>query len=165
MPKLISKSPEFEGMVFELTNAVVSVGRNDSNEIQLSHPSVSSKHAELRKMEGDYQLVDLGSTNGTRLNDEKITEVNLRKGDVVMFGNVIFSYDSEIEIEAEPLPQGETRVDLTSSSGAARPTEFRNLAPIKKVNKDSSGFPLPVLLSVLFALAGLGYLAYALFLG
>ncbi len=165
MPKLISKSPEFEGKVFELSNDVVTVGRTDANEIEISHPSISSNHAELRKEGGDYKLVDLGSTNGSRVNDEKITEANLRKGDIVMIGNILFAYDSEVEVEAAPLPDGETRVDLTSSSGAGRPTEFKNLAPMKKAKKGGSGFPLPVLLAVLVALGGVGYLAFVVFLG
>ncbi len=165
MPKLISKSPEFEGQIFELTSEVVTVGRAEDNEIQISHPSISSNHAELRQNGGDYQLVDLGSTNGSRVNDEKTTEALLRKGDVVMLGNILFSYESEVEVEAAPLPDAATRVDLTSSSGAGRPTEFKNLAPIKKAKKSGGGFPLPVLLAVLVALGGVGFLVYKVFLG
>lgn len=165
MPKLISKSPEFEGKTFKLDNDLITIGRNDSNDIEVSHPSISSKHAELRKEGGDYKLVDLGSTNGSRVNDEKITEANLRKGDVVMLGNILFAYDSEVEVEAAPLPDGATRVDLTSSSGAGRPTEFKNLAPMKKAKKGGNAFPVPILLATLIALAGVGYLAYVVFLG
>jgi pSer/pThr/pTyr-binding forkhead associated (FHA) protein len=165
MPKLISKSPEFEGKVFDLSGDVVTVGRSDDNQIQITHPSISSNHAELRESSGDYQLVDLGSTNGSRVNDEKTEEAVLRNGDVVMLGNILFSYESEVTIEAAPLPDAETRVDLTASSGAGRPTEFKNLAPIKKVKNSGGGFPLPILLALLFALAGVGYLAYVVFLG
>jgi len=165
MPQLISKSPEFDGKVFELTNDVITVGRAETNEVEVSHPSISSRHAELRKEGGDYKLVDLGSTNGTRVNDEKISEVGLRKGDVIMLGNILFSYDSEVEVEAAPLPDGGTRVNLASSSGAGRPTESKNLAPMKKAKKRENAFPVPILLAVLVAFAGVGYLAYAVFLG
>jgi len=164
MPKIISKSPEFADQVFELSGDVLTVGRSDSNQIQITHPSISSNHAEFRNEGGDYRLVDLGSTNGSRVNDEKIEESMLRNGDVIMLGNILFSYESEVSVDAPPLPEAETRVDLGGSSGGPRPTEFKNLAPIKKAKRDGSSFPLPILLGVLVAMGGVGFLVYSVFL-
>mgnify|MGYP001111563137 CR=1 FL=1 len=164
MPKIVSKSPEFADQVFELTGDVVPVGRSDDMQIQITHPSISSNHAEFRNEGGDYRLVDLGSTNGSRVNDEKIDESMLRNGDVVMLGNILFAYESEVSVDAPPLPDAETKVDLAGSSGGPRPTEFKNLAPIKKTKGGGGGFPLPVLLALLVALGGVGFLAYSVFL-
>ncbi len=151
-------------MVFDLKELLITLGRSPDNQIQITHPSISSHHAEFRKESGDYRLVDLGSTNGSRVNDERTEDSMLRKGDVVMLGNILFSYDSEIEVEAPPLPEAEARVDLSSQSGSGRPADFKNLAPMKKAKRESVGFSPVILLAVLFALAGLGYLAYELFL-
>lgn len=164
MPRIISKSPEFADQVFELSGDVLSVGRADSNQIQITHPSISSNHAELRNEGGDYRLVDLGSTNGSRVNDEKIEETMLRNGDVVMLGNILLFYESEVSVDAPPLPDAETRVDLGGSSGGSRPTEFKNLAPIKKAKNDGSRFSLLIFLAFLVALGGVGFLVYSVFL-
>jgi len=163
MPRLHCKSPEFEGQVYELTESTVTVGRSDENHIQINHPSISSAHAEFRFEGGDYRLVDLNSTNGSRVNDEKTEEAILRNGDVLMLGNILFSYESEVAVEAAPLPDTESKVVLGSNS-AAPPSEFKNLAPIKKAKASDSGFPLLLVLGLILALGGVGYLAYAVFL-
>ncbi|MEM6821061.1 MAG: FHA domain-containing protein [Verrucomicrobiota bacterium] len=164
MPRIVSKSPEFADKVFDLTGDTVGVGRTDENPIAISHPSISSNHAEFRFEGGDYRLVDLGSTNGSRVNDEKISEVLLRNGDIVMLGNILFSYESEVVVEAPPLPEAEARVDLSGPIAGGRPAEFKNLAPLKKPKKSGGGIPILIILAVLIALGGLGFLSYQLFL-
>lgn len=163
MPRLIAKSPEFAGQEFELSEALISVGRVEGNMIQLSHPSVSSRHAELRLEGGDYRLVDHNSTNGTRVNDERVNEAKLRNQDVVMFGNIILTYASENALAAPPLPETSAKVELSGASGG-RPSGFSNLAPFPKVKAKSGGFPVIVLVGILVALGGAGFLAYKLFL-
>lgn len=166
MPKLTVKSPEFAGQVFDLNQPTLTIGRGESNTYQLAHPSVSSKHAELRQEGGDYKLVDLGSTNGTRVNDERITETILRNGDVVMFGNMILTYTSESQVAAAPLPTAENKVDLASAGApSGRPAEFKNLAPYPKPKSGGSGgFPILPAVAVLIALAGFGLLIFKAFL-
>jgi predicted component of type VI protein secretion system len=161
MPRLIAKSPEFAGQEFQLSEALISVGRVEGNSIQLSHPSVSSRHAELRLEGGDYHLVDHNSTNGTRVNDERVNEAHLRNQDVVMFGNIILTYISENAPAAPPPPQAGVRVELGASSGG-RPAGFSNLAPFPKPKPKSGGIPPLVLVSILIALGGVGFLAYKL---
>lgn len=163
MPRLIAKSPEFAGQEFELSEPLVSVGRVEENTIQLSHPSVSSRHAELRLEEGDYRLVDHNSTNGTRVNDERVNEAKLRNQDVVMFGNIILTYASENALAAPPLPETSAKV-VVSGTGGGRPPGFTNLAPFSKSKPKPGGFPTLVLVGVLVALGGAGFLAYKLFL-
>jgi predicted component of type VI protein secretion system len=163
MPRLIAKSPEFAGQEFELSEALISVGRVEGNAIQLSHPSVSSRHAELRLEGGDYRLVDHNSTNGTRVNDERISESKLRNQDVVMFGNIILAYVSENALAAPPLPEASAKLEV-GGAGGGRAVGFANLAPFPKAKPKSGGFPAVVLVGVLLALGGAGFLAYKLFL-
>lgn len=167
MPKLIVKSPEFAGQVVALDQSVVTIGRGEDNTFQLAHPSVSTRHAEFRAEGGDYRLVDLGSTNGSRVNDEKITETILRNGDVVMLGNMILSYESDTAAPAAPMPAAESKVNLQASGApSGRPADFRNLAPFPKPKKNGgTGFPVLLLVAVLIAVGGLGFLAYKVLLG
>lgn len=71
-----------------LTRAVVTVGRAESSDVQIVDPSVSRSHAEVRARGDGFAVVDLGSTNGTRVNGARVTDRDLRDGDEVTFGNV-----------------------------------------------------------------------------
>lgn len=65
----------------------VTLGRSGENTIVLDHPGVSPRHAELRRGEnGGYRLRDLGSSNGTFVNDVMIREKSLQDGDCIHFG-------------------------------------------------------------------------------
>ena len=165
MPRLIAKSPEFEGQVFELSGTKLTLGRADDNSIAIHHPSVSSHHAELKMEGGDYRLVDLGSTNGTRVNDERTTDTMLRNQDLVMFGNILMTYQTENTTSGPPLPEVGKRVNLQESSGhSTRPETFVNLAPYPKASSGKGGFPILIVLGLLVAVAGGGYLAYRVLL-
>jgi predicted component of type VI protein secretion system len=165
MPSLIAKSPEFAGQVFSLTDQAITIGRAEENRIQIAHPSVSSHHAELRLEGADYYLVDLNSTNGTRVNDERITESPLRNQDVVMLGNILFTYQSEAAATAAPLPAVEAHVDLNASLGGARPASFVNLAPFAKVKAKSGGLSPVVAIAFLLAAGALGFYVYSTLMG
>jgi hypothetical protein len=69
-----------------ITRAPVSIGRLSSNDIVLSDPNVSRRHAELRSDDGRWVLVDLGSTNGTTVNGKLAREHELSDGDRLAFG-------------------------------------------------------------------------------
>jgi pSer/pThr/pTyr-binding forkhead associated (FHA) protein len=157
---LLIKSPEFEGKAFKLEGQKLTLGRSEEHRICLPHPSVSSNHAELRLEGGDYRLVDLNSTNGTRVNDERITETLLRNHDVVMFGNILATYESENVVAAPPMPQSSSRVDIQMGAGSGRPSIFRNLAPFPKPAKGREKIPNEILLTALLALGGLGFYLY-----
>ena len=71
-----------------LDRAVVTVGRAEASDVQLVDSSVSRGHAEVRARGDGFVVVDLGSTNGTRVNGVRVAEQELRDGDEVVFGNV-----------------------------------------------------------------------------
>ena len=69
-----------------ITKAPVVIGRLASNDVVLSDSNVSRRHAELRKDEDQWMLVDLGSTNGTVVNGKLAREHPLSDGDKLTFG-------------------------------------------------------------------------------
>ena len=77
------------GRRWVLNGQQISVGRNPLSDIALPDPRVSDRHARLtRQPGGSYQLVDDGSTNGTRVNGDLLSApAVLRDGDVIRFGN------------------------------------------------------------------------------
>lgn len=78
-----------------LARGPVSIGRLASNDVVLSDPNVSRRHAELRRDGSRWVLVDLGSTNGTMVNGKLVRERELGDGDRVSLGS------SELVFELE----------------------------------------------------------------
>lgn len=66
--------------------AVTTIGRAETCDICLPDPSVSRRHAEIRKIGSTFVLTDLGSTNGTMVNGARIAERALTDGDRITVG-------------------------------------------------------------------------------
>lgn len=69
-----------------ITRAPVTIGRLSTNDVVLADPNVSRRHAELRREDTGWLLVDLGSTNGTLVNGKLAKEHALGDGDRIAFG-------------------------------------------------------------------------------
>jgi hypothetical protein len=69
-----------------LSGSRVVVGRSREADLVLEDPNVSRRHAELRREDGGWQIVDLGSTNGIKVNGRRVSEAALRPGDQVTIG-------------------------------------------------------------------------------
>jgi hypothetical protein len=82
------------GMEYDIGNGAV-MGRGDQAEIRLDDPFASSQHARLTRQGGIVVFEDLGSTNGTYLNEELLTgPMPLHDGDRIRIGDSEFSYVS-----------------------------------------------------------------------
>jgi len=72
--------------------AVTRIGRETDNDVVLDDQATSRRHAQIQFQDGKYVLTDLGSANGTLLNDQRVTERTLSDGDVIRIGqNVILT--------------------------------------------------------------------------
>jgi pSer/pThr/pTyr-binding forkhead associated (FHA) protein len=94
---------------FQLDREVVSVGRGSENDIAVDSGSVSVQHAEMRRIQGGYELHDVGSTNGIKLDGQRYEVIPLRSGATVRIGDVAFDFslsDEENEALAREKPPG-----------------------------------------------------------
>jgi diguanylate cyclase (GGDEF)-like protein len=89
------------GEFLELSDERFLIGRDPTSDLELADDSVSRNHASLDSVAGDFILSDLGSTNGTYVNDQRIETRRLSPGDRIRFGNQIFKFLSADRIEAE----------------------------------------------------------------
>ena len=89
------------GRKFDLTSEETLIGRSSKAEIQVDQDSVSRHHAKLRLDGTRITVEDMGSTNGTIVNDEHIDDVlRLRNGDLVKIGRTVFKFIASNNIEA-----------------------------------------------------------------
>jgi cytochrome P450/NADPH-cytochrome P450 reductase len=117
-------SARMPGGAWPLPAKTLRIGREPDNDIVLSDLSVSSHHAELRNVAGAYRIVDLGSTNGTFVNEQRVTAALLSDGDMVGLGDSTFRLagrelrqliDTGVYAQQAPLP---TAVSAVASDGA-----------------------------------------------
>ncbi len=87
------------GMRVELRGEVV-VGREDGSDLVLDEPDVSRRHALVLPRERGHAVRDLGSTNGTWVNDAEIEEAALRGGDQIRLGSAVLKYLAGGDLEA-----------------------------------------------------------------
>ena len=88
----------------ETDKDVVTIGRNESNDIHIDNLSVSKQHAKILRDKGGYILEDLKSTNGTDLNEESISRAALSDRDPVTIGK----HTIEIYLNRKSAPGGKS---------------------------------------------------------
>jgi pSer/pThr/pTyr-binding forkhead associated (FHA) protein len=159
MPKLQVTLPDGSETTHELGEDEITVGRLEDNTLQIADGSVSSRHAVLKLQGEDYVLIDIGSTNGTRVNGQDLapdTDCKLRDGDHVRFGHVESVYLSENASEAQPLP-AEEAVATVPASSSARPADFANASPFQTRKKKSDLKAMAILALGVLALLVFGF--------
>ena len=158
MPKLKIMMPESGEVTHELSDETITLGRVSDNMIQVEDGSVSSRHAQLSLAGGgNYQLQDLGSTNGTRVNGAPVTDVVLRHGDRVRFGSIEAAYYADnAPAVAEPLPAAAEPV-AEPAAETQRPSNFTNASPFEKKNRKKD--PVAMYIMLFAAVAALAFLA------
>jgi len=84
-----------ENQEIDLTPDPMTIGRASACNIRIGDAGVSSKHAKIWCEDGQYFLMDLGSTNGTFVNDRDVDREQLNDGDVITFGMTKASFVGE----------------------------------------------------------------------
>ena len=115
---------------FDLKREIVTIGRGLDNDIVVACGSVSGKHSEMRRVEGGYHLVDVGSTNGIKVDGVRQQKVSLKNGMTVKLGDVEFGFtlneeelaiiDAEIEALGE---EEENEVEFSEKKVSEMPKE------------------------------------------
>ena len=155
MAKLLLLPSGAAPIAHDLTEELVTIGRGPDNLIQIDDPSVSGRHAQINCIGDIFQLQDLNSTNGTRVNERAITSVVvLQARDRVRFGKVEARFECENPSHAQPLPVL-AEMEAKPAEVSARPVDFANASPFsrRKLQRD------PVQTAI-FAAAAVAILAF-----
>ncbi len=113
--KLVLINPDGPDQEFELSKASISLGRAHTNDIILSDASVSRSHAQLEFGPSGISILDLGSSNGTWVNANRVDRANLSPGDAISLGSQRLQYLAEEPREDPGLTQIDTQVQLTQT--------------------------------------------------
>jgi adenylate cyclase len=97
MPKLTIITGVQKGKSFPALREQITIGRDHSNEIQLHGKKLSRNHAMLQHDGDGWLLTDLGSRNGTIVNNEFIKSRHLQSGDEIRFGEISMVFTTETE--------------------------------------------------------------------
>jgi len=101
---------------FPLSSAVSVIGRGEECELQVPLLNVSRRHCEIRIDQGVIRVKDLASSNGTYLNNQRISEGELSAGDRLAIGPIVFT----VQIDGQPdeVSPVKTRGQKVAESGA-----------------------------------------------
>lgn len=106
----------------ELDKRQIVIGRDEKNVICLSDISVSRRHALLTCALDEYFIEDLGSTNGTLLNDRPISKHMLKNGDQLRIGEYVLSFERTIpQLIMEDDPEKTQVISMSPQRSAASP--------------------------------------------
>jgi pSer/pThr/pTyr-binding forkhead associated (FHA) protein len=103
-PRLVWERADGSQLQFPLVTSPMTVGRDEDADIRVDEALVSRAHARIEKRGDAYVVVDLGSTNLTRVNGEVVLERELRHGDEIRFARAKCRF--LVDSDPDPLAGG-----------------------------------------------------------
>lgn len=147
------KTGPHKGTLFDIKDKVITIGRDDNQTIQILDQGVSRGHAEVFRIGEMCFVRDLESTNGTFVNDVKVSEESLKAGDELLIGTTILVFEDgppsfrsaeDLQFEGEPGGRLETTtVELKvddrrggqEAKAVGREIKSRNITLINQVGR------------------------------
>src|SRR5438876_5294812 len=128
-------SEEGHSQTLNLSQDLISVGRSRENIIILKNKKASRAHAKIERIGSTYQITDLGSGNGTKVNGSKIDFHTLAAGDEIKIGDatlLLKSIDDEISDDSEDEKDAD-RTDLSDTERTELDAEAADVLTYKVV--------------------------------
>ena len=121
--QLVMHSGPTPGKVFPLEGDIVTIGRESENGIIINDAEVSRKHTQFVFQGGKFIVTDLGSTNGTFVNGQRLTGQHiLQPGEVISLGeqiNLLFESITQVDPNATMLSTGRPAAAVPPAAAAA----------------------------------------------
>ena len=163
MPILVVSLPDGTEIDHDLSEGLMTIGRVSDSTIHIEDPSVSTRHAELTRRGNDYYLKDLGSTNGTNVNGEELSESKkLNAGDSIRFGNICAVYDPLSQSGSHALSNEKLEASKPAAT-SQRPEDFSNASPFQRKRVEKNVINKVSVAFFVLALLGFGAVAFLTF--
>jgi transcriptional regulator with GAF, ATPase, and Fis domain len=128
-PRLLVVAGPLKDSTFALPSGEIHVGRDPSNLLSISDPSLSRRHCALSRDGDGYKIRDLDSRNGTSVNGVAVKEARLRHGDQIAVGDSIFVLLLHEDEEQSTVGRVEYEDSLTQATAQFRPQDVLYLQP------------------------------------
>src|SRR3954453_292884 len=114
---IVRRGPQ-PNQIYELNKDIITLGRDITNDIVINDPEVSRHHCRMTRGGGGYTLEDLGSTNGTFVNGQRLTGARpLAGGDMIGLGETVtLGYESTL-----PAPEAGQQATMMGSAPQPQP--------------------------------------------
>ena len=137
-PRLLAIAGPLKDSTFALPNGEIHIGRDPSNLLSISDPSLSRRHCALSRESDGYKIRDLDSRNGTSVNGVAVKEARLSHGDQISVGDSIFLL--LLHEEEEPTAgRVEYEDSLTQATAQVSPQDVLYLQPERILNEIPAG--------------------------
>jgi len=113
--RLILKEPDRPEQIYDIGGDHITLGRAPTNEVILQDAKASRSHAQIELGADKCTLVDLDSTNGTRVNGKLVERADLSPGDVIAIGDSTLRYEIDTSIAPTLIEQIHSDSDLDST--------------------------------------------------
>ncbi len=152
---LLVRSGSLKGKRLTVRTPVVNIGRAEYNDLVIPEPSVSAAHAKLQRREGIWVLSDLGSTNGTYVDGERVTEETpLGPGAAIRFGEVTTLFESTDDTTGIQQRVGTRMVQGISPAAAPSPA-ITPRRPLRAAAPKPPGVPKWVIVTAVVVVLGI----------
>lgn len=119
--QLVMRAGPTPGKVYELEQENLIIGRDINNHIVINDPEISRKHTQLKMQSGEYVIEDLGSTNGTLVNEQRLMGPHLLKhGETITLGDNVKLIFEQLQFDPDA-----TIVSSASTQISPAPETYR----------------------------------------
>jgi pSer/pThr/pTyr-binding forkhead associated (FHA) protein len=162
MAVIIGMSSTVKGKKFELAEGETHIGRQSQNQIPIDDASISGRHCSVVREDRRYTLVDLGSTNGTRLNGASVSRVALKPKDIIQVGGIELMFDGQ-DVEV-PAPEfSDTAKIEVMAEPVHIPASFHTASPFGNRRDSRKPWVILTISLLVLVLAGLVFFVIRLF--
>lgn len=132
MLKLIIEDDEGRKTVVPFVREEITIGRQEGNTIRLTERNVSRRHARLMRLNGHVVVEDLGSSNGTRINGERISgQSQVKDGDLIQIGDYDLALQSDTSAQATLPPKSRMMPTAEDAADGHSEPETETEAPVQ----------------------------------
>lgn len=135
MPKMTLLIGRKAMQVYDLDKDAIIIGRDDAADIVIDNPSVSRRHAQVRKEGATWVVEDLGSSNGTYLHGDRISSAQpLKEGDEIGFGKFSVVFGKAVGDALDQASKAPARPAVSDAAGGTMQIKSHE---VKELLKDS----------------------------
>ncbi|MBN1207567.1 MAG: FHA domain-containing protein [Myxococcaceae bacterium] len=140
MLKLIIEDDEGRKTVVPFVREEITIGRQEGNTIRLTERNVSRRHARLLRQNGHVVVEDLGSSNGTRINGERISgQSAVKDGDLIQIGDYDLALQSDAAAATARMRPAPAAQEASDSEASASEPETETETPVQEDEAGANG--------------------------